>query len=67
MKMQKWINVDERLPKKTGMSLVHSEDDKQLCAWYQDGWFYYDKVSDSIIEVETKITHWMPRPEPPKE
>lgn len=66
----KWIPVTRRLPDSDGIFLVYFVDDDGIKhAWYGEfkkpcNWFTYDIYGDSW---SGEVTHWMPRPEPPKE
>lgn len=56
----KWVSVDERLPEKTGTYIVCTAKNSVYCAKY------YANGKHFGIEMNTRITHWMPLPEPPK-
>jgi hypothetical protein len=56
-----WIDVNERLPEKHGWYLVFDEYFDEIEVSYYDLEF-----STGNIEGYTKVTHWMPLPEPPK-
>lgn len=55
--VQKWISVEERLPKPTYCVLVYGDEgEMEIDALGYDGeWMGY-----------VDVTHWMPLPEPPK-
>ena len=54
-----WISVEDRLPEDDVQVLACTKHGKAFSAHCKKGKW---RVSHSI-----KITHWMPRPEPPKE
>jgi hypothetical protein len=74
----KWISVEERLPIGGDDSGAICEN---VCLFMDDGtvscgWmngitkkvYYLTAIDDVIIEAPiTRVTHWMPLPEPPKE
>ena len=76
---QEWISVEERLPEKSrrylcfcngyigvrgfALNLKKIDEYDFYCADYS-GWYDYDNEYD-YFEV-TRVTHWMPLPEPPK-
>lgn len=69
-----WIPVGERLPTDDdlddyGNVLVAVESDRQTpwteAGYLDDDWrWYWDRI-DEPIEGATRVTHWMPVPEPP--
>ena len=65
--MPRWISVKERLPLRGDSVLCVGDNGISVAdfvcgdKWCATPWFYVDG------EQETGVTHWMPRPEPPKE
>lgn len=61
-KIQKWTNVAEHLPQKPGKYLVYSKVGTMYTSKFDPDihkrWPHFGKVG---------VTHWMPRPEEPKE
>ena len=57
---QGWISVKDRVPDRQGQFLITDEECGVMVALWmkQLGWISYLRA--------TKITHWMPLPEPPK-
>lgn len=58
---QKWIPVEERLPKNNQIVLVTEDGEVKLCSyefWYGYGYGFYGSRG--------KVTAWMPLPEPYK-
>ena len=58
--VQEWVSVDDRLPEEN--TTVIAATDKGIvfqCLYAYDGWDLWDGN-------EINITHWQPRPEPPK-
>ena len=75
-KVPKWISVEERLPEPYQCVIVHARHTEKWRnnakpeeqwhvveedCWLGDGW---ECNADTDIH---EVTHWMPRPEPPKE
>lgn len=60
-----WISVEERLPEEEGMYLVYNpkalEYDKIEVIFFGDGEFWPN------IPTGSKVSHWMPLPEPPED
>lgn len=57
--MSDWISVDDRLPKTTERVIIHrnignDETKIELIVWFNGD------------ELDLKITHWQPLPEPPE-
>lgn len=79
--MPKWIPVTERFPepvcvqtrRKTKPVLLYSPKGGFYVGWYfgkdyQGHHLFTNRTSkDSLQYITTKVTHWMPLPEPPKE
>ena len=78
-----WISVEERLPEKAGMYLVHEKGFNE-CGGYMNvicfspcyngveehlkgRKMWYDYDSEYGDFEIRNVTHWMPLPEPPKE
>ena len=60
---QEWISVEDRLPEKEGVYLVHTtyniiETEVFYISKYDDISYWWD--------LDGMVTHWMPLPEPPK-
>ena len=77
--VQKWISVDDRLPKETGRYLAVKEriapdylggnrtDIIILRFFVDEGFRMPAHIPDWINEeINEEVTHWMPLPEPPK-
>ena len=60
---QEWISVDDRLPEKEGVYLVHTTYNI-----IETEVFYISKHDDISYwwDLDGMVTHWMPLPEPPK-
>ena len=66
---QEWISVDERLPEKDGMYLIFSPYTNK-----EGGIIYCNRFltkgnpifPPNSFESISKVTHWMPLPEPPE-
>ena len=57
--VQEWISVDDRLPDKPMRCLVYTK---------RGGYCGYDITyyNQGFYSEYSKVTHWMPMPEPPK-
>lgn len=68
-----WISVKDKLPengqrviafcsstKKTFVALFESNSDYKSVYWWHEG------ARNALYCVVSKVTHWMPLPEPPK-
>lgn len=55
-----WVDVHDRLPDKSGIYLVHTEDEG-LCMKA-----FFRCFADDAPSFRRNVTHWMPLPEPPK-
>jgi hypothetical protein len=58
--VSEWIKCGDRLPEKHEFILI---------AWDGEQYFPYDKIERKTMTTQgkkSKITHWMPLPEPPK-
>lgn len=68
---QKWISVEDRLPKDDEIILAYGIGDKVSMCIYNNGVFnrYVDHIpQDRIMSIYyDSITHWMPIPEPATE
>lgn len=60
---QEWISVEDRLPEKEGVYLVHTTYNI-----IETEVFYISKHDDISYwwDLDGMVTHWMPLPEPPK-
>ena len=58
-----WISVEDRLPEKEGVYLVHTTYNI-----IETEVFYISKHDDISYwwDLDGMVTHWMPLPEPPK-
>ena len=68
--IQRWIPVSERLPKDNERVLVYHDDGVMRFGINKDG--FADVVSSLYLRNNhrtcfSKVTHWMPLPQPPKE
>lgn len=66
---QEWISVTDRLPDDYGLYLIVCGG-KVQCA-YREGFLFSEIWNDDLtggfsIIPDSKVTHWMPLPEPPK-
>ena len=61
LKEQEWVSVNDRLP----------EENVPVLVWESQGFAYVDIYKDGVWVIGTpnlsKLTHWMPIPDPPKE
>lgn len=57
--MSEWISVKERLPQEMTTVLVYRPDRGWAFAQLSNGFWF--------PTGDTKVTHWMPLPSPPKE
>jgi len=62
MKQIKWISVEDKLPEKPGLYIVHCLSDKETPVKTAHKW---DK--GPFAWAAGNVTHWMPLPEPPQE
>lgn len=60
--MSEWISVKDRLPKELREVMFY--DGEEMWIGYRLGGLWCE---DYFTFKESKITHWMPLPEPPKE
>ena len=62
--MDKWISVDEKLPKKLERVILFDKNGfGAISGRYGDmGWYL-----EETLDLYANITHWMPLPEPPME
>ena len=65
-KSQMWIPVSERLPETYHSVLVYCPDYKNtITVWYNgEEWLIAGTYG---LEIEERISHWMPLPQPPIE
>lgn len=64
--MNDWISVDERLPEKSGEYIIAAPiSDKILVTVLGFYGVWFERQSGELKD-QTKVTHWMPLPEPPK-
>lgn len=70
MSMTEWISVKERLPEKAGEYLVAYHP----CYWDDVDTTHHEVGIDTFRGKSSwakkkfqRVTHWMPKPEPPKE
>lgn len=59
-----WISVKERMPKDEEKVLIFADGEIHLMT-YNANWQDFTGIEDCF--EESKIKHWMPLPEPPKE
>jgi len=57
-----WISVDERLPEGSHSVLIYSKDGE-----VGEGFFSRGKWLQYRWSASVKATHWMPKPQPPKQ
>jgi hypothetical protein len=62
---KEWINVDENnLPKMEVLALGYQKE--ILIGYIKIGTAWEGLICESEHEILIKVTHWMPKPEPPK-
>ena len=59
-----WIRVKDELPEACVTVLTTTQHGTQSVGCYEDGWWLAN--SPNLVRMGS-ITHWMPRPAPPKE
>lgn len=60
--MDKWINVNDRLPTDSNMVIYYNCGNEDMdTAMYEDGEWYY--AGGILIDV---VDYWQPLPKPPK-
>ena len=63
-----WVNVKDKMPNDGQDVLAYLNDGEETrvapCNYYNGVWF--DNVMNCVVVLQN-ITHWMPRPKPPKE
>ena len=59
--MRRWISVKQRLPKKENTYIVYvpSALPEMEMAYFKNGHGF-------VYYLQSEITHWQPRPKPPK-
>lgn len=62
--MPRWINLKERLPKHGEIVLCYTKYFYEVLQWDDDAEQWVGQYS---VNAKHYVTHWMPRPEPPKE
>lgn len=63
--VQKWIDVDERLPEESGQYIVMIKEAKEpTFLWYTT---HRAAWEDEYFNAPYAVTHWMPLPEAPEE
>lgn len=68
IEVPRWIPVTERLPEETGKYIVCTSKGSVYCAkFYVCDTGCYDHGSYFGTDSNTKITHWMPLPDAPKD
>lgn len=67
MKKDKWINVDERQPKKGDWVLVYSEEGDNMNCMMYDGEKFYDPGHSRCFNITDPVSHWQPLPLTPFE
>lgn len=65
----KWVSVEDRLPEEKPFRfqsvIVAKENGTVLQAWYNTKVKSFMKNNLSLVDLNHKVTHWMPWPEPP--
>lgn len=71
-----WISVKDRLPESDRPVLIYCKNGAMFTGKMQDHnfigepdviWFTYGPLGTGRRIANSRITHWMPLPEPPKE
>ena len=64
--MAKWIKIEDRLPTRDEDVLIY--DGETISVGYHDGRVFMDYMNQDDMRVysNSKVTHWMPIPDPPK-
>lgn len=69
-----WISVKDRLPEDEQRVIAYCQKVKKYFVGFAERSHYSDKVhwwhegaKGGLYSATSKVTHWMPLPEPPKE
>jgi len=71
--MSEWISVKDRLPKERDIVIAGSSSKKSICCnvyclLSDDGSPVWNmELYNGSQSLLMKVTHWMPKPKPPKE
>ncbi len=66
--MSEWISVKERLPKhKDRVGYVFDGENIRTDVYYSEKHWQYTNILDYEVKLIGVITHWMLRPEKPKD
>lgn len=62
----RWIEIEDSIPKHDATILVHTKGGKNLCSIFKErrGFMIYD-ISEDDLELIEQVTHWMPLPNKP--
>lgn len=62
-----WIDVNERLPRHHKSVLMFDSDTDMMVGYYDSKiQLWQGEYNEYVYDKATKVTHWMPLPEPPK-
>lgn len=64
-----WISVEDKLPENNVAVLAYCEKTKKYFVGNTIPHYYWrhEGAKGAMYTVTSKVTHWMPLPEPPKE
>lgn len=72
--MSEWISVKDKLPENNVTVLAYCEKTKKyfignaIYRCFSDGVYWrHEGARGAMYTVTSKVTHWMPLPEPPEE
>ena len=72
--MSNWISVKDKLPENNVTVLAYCEKTKKYfignrscCYFSKEAYWRHEGARGAMYTVTSKVTHWMPLPEPPEE